>query len=361
MSSPIGEILALAGMVGNTLALPSTVKRSHDQAALERAVLAQMPGVDAAAVNAMMPQPGLSFLNPDSHPGTFGKVLQGVGDVGTIISSILGQGQPTPRVPLASLTAIAQLKHAQERGEAIDARARETQDRIDERARLNREAADERTAASRAAADARHADTMAERRKKKPKAAALEELNNRRAGGARSPEFAHLTDKEVAKLAGVARSGGLAALLEDADADEPQPPVSSTPPPAAAAGDLGKVQVDPSKLSPAGFRKLQMIRADSSLTVDQKRQAIVALFADEAAAAAPASGSPDESGSERFLADALRVDPSTARRIKAGAARAKAAVGKALSTDVNEWLRIGEHSTARKARRAEEARRAEGR
>jgi hypothetical protein len=117
-------------LIANALALPARVREANAQAGVERAFLeANAPALgispdqlDLYAPKANLPGPMLSGLN-NRLGGIPGKILGPVGEVGSILSSLLGgplSGQP-PRVPLANLSTLAQLKGAHRKEEATDA------------------------------------------------------------------------------------------------------------------------------------------------------------------------------------------------------------------------------------------------
>jgi len=110
-------------LVSNLLNLPLRLEYGSRQAALERQLLrtnAAALGITPDQVDAIAPDPGLSAINPAMHPGTYGKILSGVGQAGNIISTLLGNPASPPRLELSTLTSLAGLRRQGDKQKALD-------------------------------------------------------------------------------------------------------------------------------------------------------------------------------------------------------------------------------------------------
>lgn len=103
----IHNVRTIGQLLGGVLGLPSQVQQQTQQAEAMRALLPQlMPGLTPEQAQALAPQPGMQFLNP-GQGGTLGKILGGVGDVGTMMQTITGgQGTSAPPISLEVLAAL---------------------------------------------------------------------------------------------------------------------------------------------------------------------------------------------------------------------------------------------------------------
>lgn len=102
------NVLALGQLAGGLLGLPATVQRQTQAAQMYRTLLPQLiPGLTPEQTETLAPTPSLQFLNPDTHGGTFGKILGGVGDVGTILQTLTGGAGPgAPPISLDVMNAL---------------------------------------------------------------------------------------------------------------------------------------------------------------------------------------------------------------------------------------------------------------
>lgn len=170
MPIDLGKLLTVGQLAGNALSIPAKLQQGSQQGALDN-VVAQMllqqmqpaspaaggahglpvdPSLAAGAgasnpvAQALQAQMGPSrgpiagALDPSMHPGTYGKILAGVGDVGQIISAITGgdAGAAPPRIDASTLATIASMQNAKASREATAA-YRDTQtglgrERLDE-------------------------------------------------------------------------------------------------------------------------------------------------------------------------------------------------------------------------------------
>lgn len=103
----IHNVRTIGQLLGGVLGMPNQVQQGTQQAEAMRALLPQlMPGMTPEQASALAPQPGMQFLNPDQG-GTLGKILGGVGDVGTIMQTLTGGAGPSsPPISLEVLSAL---------------------------------------------------------------------------------------------------------------------------------------------------------------------------------------------------------------------------------------------------------------
>jgi len=96
--------------LGNLLSLPRQVQYQQQQAALDRALLKMaMPEKTDEELNTLVASPALGFLSAGGE-GVGRKVLGGVGDIGTMLSSLMGQPLPAMRVDPGEAGSLAQLE-----------------------------------------------------------------------------------------------------------------------------------------------------------------------------------------------------------------------------------------------------------
>lgn len=93
-------------LMANVLAIPEINERRRQQAALERSLLTGL-GIPEQQAQTLIPEPG--FEPPG---GVAGKVLSGVGNIGTVLSTLLGAPIPAPRLQMGSLVQLANLQHS---------------------------------------------------------------------------------------------------------------------------------------------------------------------------------------------------------------------------------------------------------
>src|SRR5262245_65809112 len=92
----LSDIVTGLGMLGNWLALPRSVEAQQIQNEQTRALLTGS-GIPDADIQAATPEPMLRWLSP-KQGGFTGKVLGGVGDVGAILSTVVGKPIKAPRL-----------------------------------------------------------------------------------------------------------------------------------------------------------------------------------------------------------------------------------------------------------------------
>lgn len=120
MPSQYGSDALLGLTLGsNILALPNTIEQQGVQAQHDRDVLTALGpqlGLTPEAIAALTPQPAIQHF-PGMNVPVLGSVLRGVGGVGQLLQTVLGNNAPAPRPPLAELAQLAQIRKA---GEAED-------------------------------------------------------------------------------------------------------------------------------------------------------------------------------------------------------------------------------------------------
>lgn len=106
----LDDIVTGLGLLGNVLALPHTVEAQQNENEQMKALLAGS-GIPQAQIDAATPEPALRWLSP-KQGGFTGKVLGGVGDVGAILSSVVGKPVKAPRMGLDEIASAAKLRAA---------------------------------------------------------------------------------------------------------------------------------------------------------------------------------------------------------------------------------------------------------
>ena len=104
----LDDIISGLGMLGGVLSMPRRVEAAEQQNAIERQLLAGT-GMSQADIEAATPQPSMHWLSPQQG-GFTGKVLGGVGDVGSLLSTIVGKPIPSPRASLADLAESSKMR-----------------------------------------------------------------------------------------------------------------------------------------------------------------------------------------------------------------------------------------------------------
>jgi hypothetical protein len=97
----LDDIVTGLQMLGGVLSTPRRVEAQQQQSDIERQLL-QGSGMSQADIEAATPQPAMRWLSPQQG-GFTGKVLGGVGDVGSLISSIVGKPIAAPRASMSDL------------------------------------------------------------------------------------------------------------------------------------------------------------------------------------------------------------------------------------------------------------------
>src|SRR5215467_7506074 len=106
----LDDIVTGLGMLGGVLSMPRRIEAAEQQNAIERQLLSGT-GMSQADIEAATPQPHMRWLSP-AQGGFTGKVLGGVGDVGSILSTIVGKPIPSPRASLSDLAESNKLRTA---------------------------------------------------------------------------------------------------------------------------------------------------------------------------------------------------------------------------------------------------------
>lgn len=104
----LDDIVTGLQMLGGVLSMPRRVEAEEQQNAIERQLLAGT-GMSQADIEAATPQPHMRWLSP-AQGGFTGKVLGGVGDVGSVLSTIVGKPLPSPRASLADLAESSKMR-----------------------------------------------------------------------------------------------------------------------------------------------------------------------------------------------------------------------------------------------------------
>jgi hypothetical protein len=110
----LNEIVTGLGLLGNVLSLPRQVQAQQIGNEQTRALL-EGSGLPPELIKTATPEPMLRWLSPQQG-GFTGKVLGGVGDVGSILSTVVGKPVKAPRMELSDLAAASKLRsgHAEE-------------------------------------------------------------------------------------------------------------------------------------------------------------------------------------------------------------------------------------------------------
>jgi hypothetical protein len=106
----LDDIVTGLQMLGGVLSTPRRVEAQQQQAEIERQLL-QGSGLSQADIEAATPQPALRWLSPQQG-GFTGKILGGVGDVGSLISSVVGRPIAAPRATISELAEASKLRTA---------------------------------------------------------------------------------------------------------------------------------------------------------------------------------------------------------------------------------------------------------
>jgi hypothetical protein len=104
----LDEIMQGLGMLGGVLSLPRQVEGQQIENEQQKALLKEA-GYDEATIAKMAPQPRMRWLSA-GQPGFGGKVLGGVGDVGSILTTIVGKPIKAPRMEMSDLAAMSTMR-----------------------------------------------------------------------------------------------------------------------------------------------------------------------------------------------------------------------------------------------------------
>jgi hypothetical protein len=113
VSVSLDQVVTGLGLLGNVLSLPNQVQNQQIQNEQTRAML-QGSGIPDDMIKAATPEPMMRWLSPQQG-GFTGHVLGGVGDVGSILSTIVGKPVAAPRMTVPELAEASKLRvaHAQ--------------------------------------------------------------------------------------------------------------------------------------------------------------------------------------------------------------------------------------------------------
>jgi hypothetical protein len=108
MPVQLEDIMTGLGMLGGVLSTPRRIQYQQQQNEMTRALL-QGSGIPQADIAAATPEPSMRWLSPQQG-GFTGKVLGGVGDVGALLSTIVGKPLTAPRASLSDLAAASKMR-----------------------------------------------------------------------------------------------------------------------------------------------------------------------------------------------------------------------------------------------------------
>jgi hypothetical protein len=118
VSVSLDQVVTGLGLLGNVLSLPNQVQAQQQQNAQTQALLKDS-GIPDEMIKAATPEPMLRWLSPQQG-GFTGHLLGGVGDVGSILSSVVGKPVAAPRMQLSDLAEASKLRVAHQQGLAKD-------------------------------------------------------------------------------------------------------------------------------------------------------------------------------------------------------------------------------------------------
>lgn len=110
MTVRLDEVVTGLGLLGNLLSIPRQVESQQTENEQLRALLTGT-GVPQEQINAATPEPAMRWLSP-KQGGFTGKVLGGVGDVGSILSTVVGKPVKAPRMDLSEMAAATTMRSA---------------------------------------------------------------------------------------------------------------------------------------------------------------------------------------------------------------------------------------------------------
>jgi hypothetical protein len=108
MPVQLEDVMTGLGMLGGVLSTPRRIQYQQQQNAMTRALL-QGSGIPESDIAAATPEPSMRWLSPQQG-GFTGKVLGGVGDVGALLSTIVGKPLTAPRASLSDLAAASKMR-----------------------------------------------------------------------------------------------------------------------------------------------------------------------------------------------------------------------------------------------------------
>jgi hypothetical protein len=113
MPVKLDDIVTGLGMLGGLLATPRRIEAQQQQSDIERQLL-QGSGMSQTDIDAATPQPSMRWLSPQQG-GFTGKILGGVGDVGSLLSSVVGKPIAAPRASLSDLAEASKMRIAHQK------------------------------------------------------------------------------------------------------------------------------------------------------------------------------------------------------------------------------------------------------
>ena len=110
MPVSLDEVVTGLGLLGNVMSLPRQVQNQQIQNEQTKALLKDS-GLPEEMIKSATPEPMMRWLSPQQG-GFTGHVLGGVGDVGSILSTVVGKPVKAPRVDIADLASASKLRSA---------------------------------------------------------------------------------------------------------------------------------------------------------------------------------------------------------------------------------------------------------
>src|SRR5262245_57000973 len=117
-------------MLGGVLALPRSVQYAQQDALQKRAMLKDT-GMTDAEINQLLPDAPMQWLSPGKPgepTGIGGKILGGVGDVGALLSTIVGQPIGPPRASVSDLASASKMRLEYKKQQAYEDLAKDVTD-----------------------------------------------------------------------------------------------------------------------------------------------------------------------------------------------------------------------------------------
>jgi hypothetical protein len=112
----LNEIMTGLGLLGNALSIPRQVQGQQIQNEQMRMMLKDS-GIPEEMITAATPEPSMRWLSA-GQPGFGGKVLGGVGDVGSILTTVVGKPVTAPRMDIGDLASASRMRVAHQQAQA---------------------------------------------------------------------------------------------------------------------------------------------------------------------------------------------------------------------------------------------------
>jgi hypothetical protein len=126
MADDISQYIQGLQLLGGLLSLPRTAQYQQEEQLRNRAML-QGSGMEGQA-NELFPDAPLGFLR--AGPGVGGKILGGIGDVGSILSTIAGRPVGPPRHDITDIANAAKLRKSFQEQKTLDELAKTEKDPV---------------------------------------------------------------------------------------------------------------------------------------------------------------------------------------------------------------------------------------